>query len=149
MTRSVDVDRRGTEYVVTSYTQKAPGSFWRMNGHFQVVPLSAPASMLGHVILDAIEASNTLPFPQSNPGTKPIDPVLDALGVRSYAQYMKGTRGVTVRMDDDDVLRITPQRNEGARGGFVPITDKQTVVEDRSADAIGDAIEVAMGQAEA
>jgi CDI immunity protein len=143
--RSVSVDRRKAEFIVTSYTQTPPG-FWQMNGHFSRVPCDAEATELGHAVLEALDASNRITLRDVDASSNSFAPVLAELGLRNFAQYMKGAVSVSVKLGDDDILRITPMRNGGAREGFVYITDKVRVVEDRSVEALGIAVQDAMAE---
>ena len=73
-----------------------------------------------------------------------FEPVLTALGLKGFAQYMKEAVSVSVEIGDDDILRITPMRNGGTREGFVEILDKIRVLEDRSVESLGSAVRDAM-----
>jgi hypothetical protein len=145
VTRLASVERRESEYVVTSYTQTPPG-FRQMNGHFSRVPEGA-VSELGQRLLAALDASNRITLTDVDASADSFAPALDALGLKSYAQYMKGAISVSLEIDNDDVLRITPMRNGGAAEGFVEINERSRPLEDRSADSVGAAVEEAMAQA--
>jgi hypothetical protein len=147
MTKLASVERRKGEFIVTSYTQTPPG-FWQMNGHFSRVPSDADARDLGQALLDALDASNQIPLRDIDASNDSFAPVLEELGLKNYAQYMKGAVSVSLEVDNDDVLKITPMRNGGAREGFIEIADEARVLVDRSAGSLGSAVELAMAQAD-
>ena len=128
---------------MTSYTQTPPG-FWKMNGHFARVPTDADVEDLGRTVLDALDASNRIRLREVDGSDNSFAPVLAALGLKTYAQYMRGATSVSVDIGDDDILRITPMRNGGAREGFVDMTAEVSVLLDRSEESLGSAVERAM-----
>lgn len=148
MRRLASVERRRAEFIVTSYTQTPPG-FWQMNGHFSRMPSDIEATDLGQALLDALDASNRIPLRGIDASNASFDPVLEELGLKDYAQYMKGAVSVSLEIGNDDVLTITPMRNGGVREGFVEMTDKARVLFDLSAGSLGGAVEQAMALADA
>ena len=139
MTKLASVERRGVEFIVTSYT-KTPSGLWEMNGNFSRVPSDADAKDLGQALLEALHESNRIKLRRVSASADSFEPVLTALGMKNFAQYMKGAVSVTVEDGKDGILRITPMRNGGTREGFVEITDKARVLEDRSAESLGTAV---------
>lgn len=146
MMKAVSVVRRRAEFIVMSYTQ-APAGFWQMNGHFSRVPVDVEAKGLGSTVLEELEASNQIALRDVGRSANPFAPVLAALGLKSFAQYMKGAVSVDIAIGEDGGLRVTPMRNEGARGGFVEITEDSSILADSSAEALGAAVEEAMAKA--
>lgn len=143
-TKSVSVDLRQGQFIVASFSKTPPG-FWVVNEHFAMVEETVGDETLGQQVLAALEASNQtlLDVPP-----KPTMPVMAELGLRTYSQYVKGTLSVLVALEDD-VLEITPTRNEGPREGFAHLNEKRRVVANlRSAEALGAAVREAMSQAE-
>lgn len=115
-----------------------------MNGHFSRLPEDAEATRLGESVLQALEASaGTVAYDRS---TSPFKPVLNALELKNYGTFMKGTRSVDVSIDDDDVLKVAPMRNMGAREGFHFMQDEVRVVEDRTTAAVGQAVKEAVAR---
>jgi hypothetical protein len=94
----------------------------------------------------ALDASTTN-VPTPDPSTRPDDPVREALGIKTYATYVKGTRSVSV--DRNESLTVTPHRNAGAREGFLPIEDERISLE-RDADEakLADAVRRGLDRAE-
>lgn len=146
MNRLVSVELRRSEFIVTSYTQTPPG-FWQMNGHYSRVPSDVGPPLLGQSVSDALDASNRLQLRDVDASADSFAPVLVALGLKTYGQYMKGTVSVSVEVGDDDVLRVTPMRNGGPREGFVEIVDSARVLNDHSAASVGAAVVNAMTMA--
>jgi hypothetical protein len=120
-----NIDLRQGEYIVDSYSQTEAG-FWIALGAPVRLPDSASAGELGRVIRSALDQSRqSVPTPPRDADT--AKPLLDMSGLPDYATYAKGTRSVGVRAtttDDGESIKVTPKRNEGARGGFTPITDQ-------------------------
>lgn len=143
----VNVDRRNSEFIVTSYTQTPPG-FWQMNGHFSRIRPEGESNALGQAILDALDASNTVPLRDVDASDETFAPVLQALGLKRYTQYMKDVASVSVEIGNDGVLKVTPMRNAGAREGFVEIVDRARALSDRSAGSLTVAVQEAMTQTE-
>ena len=138
MTRLASVERRGAECIVSS-----PG-FWKMNGHFARVLTDADVEDLGRALLDALGASNRITLREVDGSDDSFAPVLAALGLKTYAQYMRAATSVSVDIGDDGILRITPMRNGGVREGFVEMTAEVRVLVEPSAESLGSAVERAM-----
>src|SRR5262245_49966008 len=73
---------------------------WVMNGSFRRLPEVAGAGELGSVVEWALGAST---------GGTPFQPVLDDLGLGSYADYLAGLRSTIVKRDGA-VVTVTPCR---------------------------------------
>ncbi len=96
-----------------------------MNGVYFKVAEEESDLRLGELIDAALLQSNEVPAPPSTrTGPSPLEPVFQELGVKSYSQYIKGMRVVSVRLDDDERVHVRPDANEGVRGGFVPMPDE-------------------------
>lgn len=121
MNALVSVDARRGELIVSSYSRTTAG-FWVMNGHFERLDAGASAADLGSAVARRLSDSESGVYLPPRSGPSPFRPVLDALGVSSYAQYMKGASSVGVAVTEGR-LAVTPKRNGGSRTGFVEIDD--------------------------
>lgn len=149
MSKLVGVTLGKSGFVVVSWTQ-APAGFWNMNGYFMRLPVDVEAEVLGDVVTVALDQSNRLAIPDVKAGAAdPFAAMLMALGLKTNTAYMRGTRSAGARLGDDGILKVTPERNEGARGGFVPIVEKARSIEDLSPASVGRAVQQAMLEAEA
>jgi hypothetical protein len=121
MRQLAHVDLWRAEYVVWSSSRTVSG-MWVMNGMFRRLPRTAGSRELGAAVERALSASvEGVPQPPLRDAPSPFQPVLEALRLPSYARYLSGTRSTMVERDSTEVV-VTPQRNGGGRGGFVPIT---------------------------
>ncbi|WP_157560097.1 hypothetical protein [Microbacterium sp. H83] len=106
---------------------------------------------LGAVVLDALRASNRRPLPYRNLREDPPDrEFLAWLGVQSYGRYMRGVRSLGVDAHFDEVIReitITPESNDGPRGGFSPISEERFSIMFESPEQLGRAVQAAMAKA--
>ena len=117
----VNVDLRLGVLWVCSYSQVVDG-FWVMNGMFESLAGDAGDDPIGCAVLRARSAAQVqIPMPPREAPSSFL-PVLNAAQVRSYLQYLKGVRAVSLEFDVDGV-RVIPQRNAGQREGLVPILD--------------------------
>jgi hypothetical protein len=108
-------ERKSTLFVTADHRTKA--GFWI--GDEQVISLNGPtAEELGQAIEEALARSKDgVPTP---PPTARFDrPLLKAAGVGSWSTFMKLSRHVSVS-SSDGILKITPYRNLGGKGGFEP-----------------------------
>jgi hypothetical protein len=114
--KDVNVDLRADEYFVSTYSRTVPG-FWVLDGCPVRLPGTASPGELGTVVRAALDRSRHADSARA---------LLDMAGVKDYGTYMKGTRSVDVYADhveDGESVEVTPQRNEGPREGFAPMTD--------------------------
>jgi hypothetical protein len=153
MTRTAQVALRGDEYIVFSYTRR-PWGVWEMNGVIFRLPKDSDPATLGKAVWDALDASNRVELPEHDPSVNTFRAILKELGFRSNAQYMKGAREVEVsaeidqRPEYDGLTRIVPYRNNGARGGFIPINEKRRLIDDCTPETLGQTVEAALADAE-
>jgi hypothetical protein len=139
--RLANVDLRRGEYIVQSSSQTVAG-FWISTGTPVRFSSTSSAMELGQAVVEALARS------KQGVETPPRDaklsqPLLDLVGVRDYAAYMKGTRSIDVdaaETPDGQQMKITPTRNEGARGGFTPIAGKAVTIIFASPGQLGEAI---------
>ncbi|HKT00836.1 MAG TPA: hypothetical protein VJT31_15000 [Rugosimonospora sp.] len=143
MRQLAHVDLRRREYIVWSSSRSVAG-MWVMNGRFRRLPAGTGPGDLGAAVQWALDGSTEgVPQPPLRGAPPPFQPVLDDLGLPTYAKYMTGTRSTTVERDNDSVV-ITPYHNGGARGGFVPLPDAATRLDQPDADALGTAVAEAL-----
>lgn len=122
MTRLAALDLRRGRYVAHSSSLTVDG-MWIANGTFVLLDEPTDDRELGAAVRRMLDASHTgIPTPDLRGGPSPFAPVLDALGLRSWATYARGTRHVDIERDTDVVL-VSPTRNGGAREGFVGLTE--------------------------
>jgi len=124
-------ERKGRLFVTASHRTKA--GFWVDDG--QVVCLSQPThDELGGAIEQALNRSqNDVPTPP--PDARIDRPLLAAAGVESWGTFMKSSQHVSV-VSDRNLLKVTPHRNLGSKGGFEPEPDL-AVPSATSASALG------------
>lgn len=118
MTEIAALDLRRGRHVAYSSSHTVDG-FWVANGVFELLDTAAGDQELGTAVRRMLDASRTgIPARDLRNGPSPFAPILDALGLRTYATYARGTLHVHVERNGDDVL-VSPSRNGGAREGFV------------------------------
>ncbi|SBT46039.1 hypothetical protein [Micromonospora narathiwatensis] len=143
MTRLAALDLRRGRYVAHSSSLTADG-MWIANGTFQVLDEPADARELGAAVRRMLGASRAgVPTPALRDGPSPFAPVLDALGLRTWATYAKGTRHVDVEQDAGTVV-VSPTRNGGAREGFVGLTEHAVRLTDPGDAELGEALRAAL-----
>lgn len=114
------------------------------------------AQVLGSSIVAALHASNRRPLPNRNLRVDPPDrELLEWLGLRTYGQYMRGVRTLSVKASyvNTDIaeaeVAITPERNECPRGGFTPILEERFSITYENPEQLGRAVQEAMEKATA
>lgn len=140
----LDLQRDGRVFVQPfSVTVDGP---WILNGLPVVLASVEDVGGLGNAVLRALDASYNTVLPARNLRADPPDrEFLEWLGVRSYAQYAKGVRAVTVHgfFEGDVHILVTPQSNGGGRAGFEPIVAHRVRLDDWSAQPVGTAVQAA------
>ncbi|MFI9639122.1 hypothetical protein ACIG87_03505 [Micromonospora sp. NPDC051925] len=143
MTRLAALDLRRGRYVAHSSSLTGDG-MWIANGAFVLLDGPVDDRELGAAVRRMLDASRTgVPTPDLRGGPSAFAPVLDALGLRSFASYAKGTRHVDVEGDADAVL-VSPTRNGGAREGFVGLTAHTVRLTDPGDEELGEALRAAL-----
>ena len=146
MNRLAGVDLRQGELIIDSYDLTEAG-FWVANGKYLRMAEDVSDEALGSAVLEMHRRSeHGRPIP-SRDDPSPALPILQALGLRSYSQYMRGTVHVSVRQDDSGVL-IEPSHNGGARTGFTPLPGESIRIAHGSAREIGRAVRVGLSRAD-
>jgi hypothetical protein len=98
MKRTVGIDARGNQLIVLSYSLTTAG-FLRWNNWFVVVSADIDDRALGAAVLDGLSnASENMPLREEDRLAKPLAPVVEAVGLKTYAQYRKSLRGVGCRV---------------------------------------------------
>lgn len=134
--------RGGKTYVHSS--SKTTAGVWVINAPVLVVEGGDPGE-LGKALRECLAASSEgVPHPKSF--TNLSDPMLNLAGVKSYNTFAKSAKCVEVELHGETVTLI-PTRNEGAEGGFVPISGKAQVAVSEDA-ALGSAAITALALAE-
>lgn len=122
-----------------------------MDGLPDVLARVDDAELLGQSVVGALHTSNRRPLPDRNLRADPPDrEFLTWLGLRSFGQYMRGVRNVSVRAFFDDQIgevSFTPSRNEGPRGGFTPMIEEHFSVAFENPAQLGRAVQEAMRKA--
>jgi hypothetical protein len=135
-------DLRGDRLIVYSSSQTKDG-FWVTNGTFEILDVGPPDSELGVAVLRMLDASRSgVRTPDLRRIPSPFTPVLEALGVRSWAAYARGVRHVHIERQDR-VVELTPSRNGGSKEGFVGLTCDVTRLDDPTAAALATALRTA------
>lgn len=141
----VEVGRRRGMLWVCSYSRTVDG-FWVANGILESLDDGVDDVRLGSAVLKAGRASRLgIPTPSVAELSRPA-PVVVAAGVRSYGQYLKGLRSVSVQLGAD-TLRVVPQRNGGAKEGLVPLDDAALDLDSLEANIVGAGVRAALGEA--
>ncbi|WP_433350327.1 hypothetical protein [Micromonospora sp. CA-111912] len=142
MTRLAALDLRRGRHVAHSSSLTGDG-MWIANGAFELLDEPADA-LLGAAVRRMLDASRIgVPTPDLRGGPSPFAPALDALGLRSWATYAKGTRHVDVEQDGATVL-VSPTRNGGAREGFVGLTGQAVRLTAPGDEELGGALRAAL-----
>lgn len=107
--------RDGSLFVVPS--ARAIDGFWVAVDGVQAMDESIAPDILGDAVRAALDAS-TVDVPTPSRDTDLTAPLLQAAGVRTFGQFMRGAKMVWVRRSSHTRLEITPMVNAGPRGGF-------------------------------
>ncbi|MDB5677691.1 hypothetical protein [Sphingomonas bacterium] len=111
-------ERKGALFISASHQTKA--GFWIDDE--EVVTLIQPsAEELGGAV-EAALARSTEGVPTPPPTARIERPLLKAAGVGSWATFMNLSRHVGIS-SEHGVVKLTPYRNLGSKGGFEPDTD--------------------------
>ncbi|MEU8261968.1 hypothetical protein AB0C02_15260 [Micromonospora sp. NPDC048999] len=142
MTRLAALDLRRGQYVAYSSSRTTDG-MWIANGVFEILDGPADAPTLGAAVRRMLDASRGgVPTPDFQ-GPSQFAPILDALGLRSFNGYARGTRHVHVEQDTGAVT-VIPTRNGGAREGFVGLAEHAVRLTDPGDAELGEALLAAL-----
>lgn len=110
-------ERKGKLLVQTS--SRTSLGVWVLDGDVAVLAAGVPPDEIGSTVLRALARSSVVPHPTS--WDHLTTGLLSAAGVRSWRTFSKGTRSVSVELDNEVV--VTPSRNLGAVDGFEPLSN--------------------------
>jgi hypothetical protein len=128
------VDARWDRLFVTSWSLDQWG-MWCANGWFTELADDAEPATLGDAVFEALRRSEGL----VEATDEPLAPVFRAAGVKTWGQYIRGLRSVTVDWRDG-VISVRPQQNLGARQGLTELSDQRRDLVDPTAEALGAAV---------
>lgn len=142
-------ERAGLVFVQT--THQTTAGFGFIQDEFALVSISQLGEM-GSAVRSALASSReNVPLPSREVLSKFAArqrALLRAARVRSYKEFLCGSKMVSVRMDEQQVT-LVPWKNLGRRDGYVPVKDKDTVVPVSSPDVeLGAAIIKSLADAE-
>lgn len=124
-------ERKGRLFVMASHKTKA--GFWIDDKRVSCLGEPTPDE-LGDAIEQALDRSQEgVPIPP--PNARIDKPLLAAAGVGSWSTFMKLAQHVSV-YSDGSLLKVTPYRNLGNKGGFEPEPDLAFPIAN-SASALG------------
>lgn len=133
--------RRDVYWVCTN--SKALAGFWVTDG-FETVELAASDLTLGEAVLRARDAARAgIPNPPRS-GPTPFQPVLQAAGVKNWAQFVKGTVACQVEFELDRVI-VVPQRRDGP--GWSARREGSRVVDSPDSEQLGVAVHRVLDEA--
>jgi hypothetical protein len=132
------VDARWDRLFVTSWSLDQRG-MWRANGWFAELADDAEPATLGDAVFEALRRSEGL----VEAIDEPLAPVFRAAGVKTWGQYVRGLRSVTVYRRDG-LISVRPQQNLGARQGLTELPYKRRDLVDPTAEALGAAVHDAL-----
>jgi len=114
---------RGGTYLIAANAQTVDGVWIAQAPYVLLDESSASDSEIGEAVARALGASRTgIPHPRQEDWKAVAAPLLEAAGVKSHAELMRGSRSVTVE-SEGETADVVPSRNLGARGGFEPVPD--------------------------
>lgn len=120
-----------------------------VNGWAELVPSEAPDEQLGQVVLEGLARTELdIPEPTREELDRLMRPLYKLAGVRSYSQFVAGTRCVGVDRDVADAITVMPTTNRGGRRGFVFMPDRSVKLKPRfKAEDIGRAVREGLDRA--
>lgn len=119
---------------------------WVIDSLPTLLPQHTLVEQLGATIQDMLGRSRA-GLPELARDSRPARPMLDMLGLRSYAAFTKGAKSISVHLDGH-AIDITPDHNGGSRDGLTPILEaKRILSDDASAELLGAAVIAAFEQA--
>lgn len=157
MNGSVAVDARIDGMYIIGYSLNKAG-FHSMNGLLCVLPPDSSAVDIGRAVLDVLTMSSvTQPLPDAV-DSPPLIELLARAGVRTWAQYARGVRHVTVGkfkgtgqnlISPRGPLFVTPHENQGPKGGFAGLVDLTAEVDPETVtpEQLGKAVAAALAAA--
>jgi hypothetical protein len=136
---------RSNGYFLHSDSQATSG-VWMASPPFLTLPPNVSADSLGQAVLDVLSASK-------RGVAHPLDwdkvefPLPEMAGVKSWAQFIKGSRCVTV-VQQDGTIQFRPSANRGADEGFTPHATAVEISTQSDSKAVATALVVALERCE-
>jgi hypothetical protein len=134
--------RKNTLFVSASH--KTEAGFWVGDDENAVVEWGDESATRYAVIEALARSKNGVPTPE--PDSDHTSTLLAAANVSSWSTFSKSAKCVDVYLGDGK-LEVTPYKNKGGSGGFVPMTDRAVVIPEGSSD-LGKAVLAAFEIAE-
>jgi hypothetical protein len=117
--------------------------FWISDGTPVVLAKGASVEQIGTAAREALQRSRQGIPAYDHRTQDPSRPLLDLVGLPTYARYARGVRMVDVSRNFDEgvhSIELTPQNNGGARSGFTPIGEHRLKVTYESPAQLGRAV---------
>lgn len=134
--------RRGKIYVQAQ--SRTTTGLLLVDGDVHVVDEDIPEGVLGETIVRSLGESRQIPHPKTTKGL--LDPLLKAMGVRSWRSLIQGCWKADVAAGE--VIEVESSRNLGAREGFAPILPARQLPASVSAAELGRAVRDALDRCE-
>jgi len=129
--------RRHNGFYVHSNAQTTSG-VWVASRPFTKIPSDAGAEILGQVVEEALQASQT-GIEHPNDWDAVEYPLPELAGVKSWSTFMKNARCASIK-EVDGIVELTPSRNLGPERGYEPFEDAAIVVRTGDRERIATAL---------
>lgn len=103
--------------LVTAMSRTVDGFWVACPPYLRLDRRTATPEEVGAAVETALEGSRDMVATPDWSGPSPLQPLFELAKVRSWSTFVRGARLVGVEQEGEAV-RVTPQRNEGAREGF-------------------------------
>jgi hypothetical protein len=103
----------------------------------------ATAEQIGVAVADGLRRSREGTPAYDHKTMDPARPLLDLVGMPTYARYARGVRMVGVASDFENEIRefeVTPQSNGGTRDGFTALLERKRTYPYESPAQLGQAV---------
>jgi hypothetical protein len=121
---------RADRVIIQAYSRTTAG-LWISTGSVAQISPDEPEEIRRQLLASLQASEDGVPHPKEWTGF--LKPFLSAVGVRSWKSFVNGAKYVGVKLDKW-VVTFTPNKNNGAKDGFVPIPGKARSVPQVSAD---------------
>ena len=143
MSKLVGIYERKGQLFISPY-HKTKAGFWIGGENTVTVNRDDIAAIANATVAALSESREGVPTPPRD--FDPTASLLAAAGVASFGTFAKSAKSITVEVTDG-IIEITPDRNRGAREGFVPMLEKKAQFQE-SDPQLGIAIIAALEVAE-
>ncbi|MBB5868597.1 hypothetical protein F4553_001976 [Allocatelliglobosispora scoriae] len=136
------VEKHGDKIVVVPYLRTTSG-YYISGEQLAICPSDVADKSLGDLVKEAFRHTDMDFLPVDSTTLKArFAKHKKAIGVRNMRQYMEQALAVQLLLDADEVLAVSPTRNEGSRGGFAfrEHEGRQIKFGDASSSEIGEAV---------